>query len=168
MWVYFIYITLFQIILDFSSSPMSTCIIKHPSIIPIQIYHHLINNFLLFGWLFDKTPVLVFHLLICVSIIIYWMYNSKTTKLCFLTVKVNNICGWPIDKPFNDIISLIGLKSVKGWNSFWNYIIVSFIASISVYKIYNNVVSRKLKSKSKNKYENRDDNKDEYKYKLLN
>lgn len=136
MWKYFIFITLLEIILDFSSSDMNKCIIRYPKIIPIQIFHHVIDCFLLFGWMFDNVNILSVHVLACVGIMLHWYWQKDVQNLCFLTVEVNKLCKWPKDKPFNDFVAMLGLKNIPNWNTTWSYLLVLIIVSISLYKIY--------------------------------
>lgn len=132
MWKVLIFIVLFEIILNFSTSDTIECIKNHPEIISKLVIHHIFNCFLLYGWLLDNSILLLVHVTTSISTIIYWLSNSN---LCDLTVNVNDVCRWKKNAPFKDLLYMSGIKSIANWNSFWHYILVVGVASISVYKL---------------------------------
>lgn len=129
----FILVILLEIILDFSMPETMKCIRSHPEVAIKLILHHVVNCFLLYGWILDNIILLWFHVLVSILVIIYWLSNSN---LCDLTVDVNNVCGWKKDVPFKDLLYISGIKSIPNWNSRWHYILVVAFASTSLYKIY--------------------------------
>lgn len=132
MWKLLILIILLEIILDFSTSDTMICIKNHPKIIFRLALHHIINCFLLYGWILDNPILLLIHILIAISVVIYWLLNSN---LCDLTVDVNETCGWKKDSPFKDLLYMSGIKSIPNWNRLWHYVLVLIVASISIYKL---------------------------------
>jgi hypothetical protein len=132
MTIYFIYYFLLDTIFDIFSHHTTTCITNHPHILLILILHHLISSFLLVGWLFNYKSILLLHIFVVIGTIIYWRRNEN---LCGLTTYVNNICGWDHEKPFHDLLDIIGLKRLKAWNEIGHYIFILVGACISLYKI---------------------------------
>lgn len=129
----FIYYFILDTIQDIFSKLTMNCIRAHPHVLPFLILHHFLSGFLLGGWLFNYKPILFLHILVVIGIIIYWRNNNNR---CELTIYVNKQCGWNHDKPFNDLLNLIGLKKMKDWNEYYHYLFILLGASISIYKIY--------------------------------
>lgn len=132
MTLYFIYYFLLNTVLDISNKNTNLCIQKNPSVLFILILHHFLSSFLLVGWLFDLKYILLLHILVVLGIIIYWQSNDN---LCGLTTYVNKICGWNEEKPFHDLLDMVGLKKLKGWNEIGHYIFIIVGACISLFKI---------------------------------
>jgi hypothetical protein len=132
MTIYFIYYFVLNTIFDIFSKDSIICIRNHPKILFILILHHFLSSFLLVGWLLQYKPLLLLHIFVVIGTIIYWRQNEN---LCGLTTYVNNICGWNQEKPFHDLLDIIGLKKLKSWNEMGHYIFIIIGASISLYKI---------------------------------
>ena len=133
MTVYFIYYFLLNTFLDLFSQPSQNCIQNHPRISIILILHHFLSSFLIVGWLLQYKPILLLHIFVVIGTIIYWRQNEN---LCGLTTYVNKICGWNQEKPFHDVLDIIGLKKIKAWTELGHYIFIIIGASISLYKLY--------------------------------
>ncbi len=132
MLIVFIFIVLLEILLDFTSEKTLACIKEHPYVIYILIIHHIGNCFLLYAWLFSNKYILSLHVLTVLGTTIYWYFNNNR---CDITVDVNKICGWHKDKPFRDLLDIIGIKKIVLWNEVWHYLFIIIGGSISLWKI---------------------------------
>jgi hypothetical protein len=128
----FIYYFILDTIVDLSHNLTINCIFKHPTILFILILHHFFSCFLLGGWLFDFKPLLIIHIITVITTFIYWRKNEN---LCDLTILVNEKCGWKRDKPFRDLLDVIGLKNMRNWNEYGHYIVIILGGLFSLYKI---------------------------------
>lgn len=134
MYKLFIFIVSISTLLDLLSKDTNNCIVnsKKP-ILKLLIIHHIGSAFLLYGWLFNNYILLLLHILTVLFTTIHWLLNNNK---CALTVYINRECEWPEDKPFHDILDMIGLKSIKSWNELWHYIFIITGMLISIFKIY--------------------------------
>lgn len=134
MWKLFTLIISLETLVDLLNKHTSKCIInsqKH--ILELLIFHHISSGFLLYGWLFNNKILLSLHIITVLVTAIHWITNNNK---CALTVYINNECDWPENKPFHDILDMIGLKQIKSWNELWHYVFIILGMFISVYKLY--------------------------------
>lgn len=136
MTLYFTSYFLLDTLLDIFSKDTRSCIYREPSVLVVLILHHLMSCFLLGGWLFKYVSILIVHILVVIGTTIYWCRNQN---LCDLTVYVNKRCGWNSNKPFHDLLDMIGLKELPAWNERDHYIFILLGATISLYKIIHNL-----------------------------
>ena len=132
MWKFFILLIVLEIVLDFNTSQTYQCLIDNHAVILPLIIHHIANGFLLYGWILIHRVFLFAHLIIVIAIIVYWKTNNNR---CDLTIYVNRLCHWHKDKPFHDLLDMIGLKSTYLWNEYGHYLFITFGAVISLWKI---------------------------------
>jgi hypothetical protein len=128
----FIYYFILDTIVDLSHNLTMDCIFKHPAILFVLIFHHFVSCFLLGGWLLDYKPLLMIHIITVITTFIYWRNNEN---LCDLTIFVNEKCGWKRDKPFRDLLDVVGLKNMRSWNEYGIYILIVLGGLVSLYKI---------------------------------
>ena len=122
MWRLFVFIISLEIILDILNRTTSKCIQQsRQPILELLIIHHISSGFLLYGWLFNNRILLSLHISTVLLTIMHWMTNNNR---CKLTVYINNLCNWSENKPFHDMLDMIGLKSIKSWNELWHYIFI--------------------------------------------
>ena len=135
MWKLFIFIISLETLIDILSKQTSNCIINSQKpILELLVLHHVSSGFLLYGWLFNDYILLWFHILTVLFTASHWLLNDNK---CALTVYINKECDWPENKPFHDILDMIGLKSIKSWNELWHYIFIICGMFISMFKLYN-------------------------------
>jgi len=132
MWLLFVGIILLEIILDFANYETSQCINHNPKAGYLLIIHHITSCFLLYGWLFSSKFLLLIHILVVVLTIIYWKSNGDR---CDMTLYVNEICEWPPEKPFHDLLDMIGLKQKPMWNELGHYLFIIAGGIISFWKL---------------------------------
>lgn len=132
--IFIITILILEIVLDFTNKKTYNCINKKPKIAKVLLLHHILNVFLMYGWLFDDKKINVIHILVVIGIIFYWKFNENK---CNMTVEVNRECLWNEDEPFNDLLNMIGLKKLPMWNEIIHYLIIIIGGLISLYKFMN-------------------------------
>ena len=132
MWYLFIFILLLEIILDFASSQTTECVVANPKAGWLLIFHHITSVFLLYGWTIPNKLLQLAHVLTVIGTAIYWRSNNNR---CELTVHVNDICGWPAEKPFHDLLDMIGLKEKPGWNEWGHYLFIFAGGIISLWRL---------------------------------
>ena len=132
MLLIFIYYFILDTIVDLFHSLTNKCIYKYPTILFVLILHHFLSCFLLGGWLLNYKPLLMIHIITVIVTFIYWRNNEN---LCDLTIFVNEKCGWKRDKPFRDLLDVVGLKNMRNWNEYGHYIVIVLGGLISLYKI---------------------------------
>ena len=132
MWLLFVAVLLLEIILDFVSRQTSECVQVNPNAGWLLIFHHITSCFLLYGWLFSNPFILFIHIVIVIGTIIHWKNNEN---MCYLTVHVNKICDWPREKPFHDLLDMLGIKAKPWWNEYGHYIFILIGGIISLWKL---------------------------------
>ena len=135
----FVLLILISIIMDIRDKKTRDCLLqvskeKRIKLISILIFHHIINIFANFGWLFDHPVLLSFYIISPVFMLIYWKMNNNK---CDVTLWANKICGWEGDTYFNDLFNIIGLKQYEMWHSFYHKVFLGVGMSIACYKLYN-------------------------------
>lgn len=134
MWLLFVSIVILEIILDFANRETSECVRSNPIAGWLLIGHHITSCFLLYGWLFSNSFILLTHVLVVLGTIIYWKSNNN---LCDMTIYVNEKCGWHRDKPFHDLLDMVGLKDKPMWNELGHYLFIIAGGLISFWKLLN-------------------------------
>lgn len=107
------------------------------TIIIVLLIHQFLHIFANFGWLFNNKFILFIYLLTPSIVLIHWFTNDNK---CYLTQKVNKICNFNENVPFNDIFLIIGLKKYSIWQNFLHYVYLGITLCIVFYKlliIYN-------------------------------
>lgn len=134
MWFLFVFILLLELLFAFRNYQTSACI-KNRQVLYALLLHHIGNSFLLYGWLFSNKLLLMLHILTVIGIAIYWKLNNNR---CDLTIYINRMCGYPEDRPFHDLLDIIGLKELPMWNELGHYIFIMVGMLVSAWKIgYN-------------------------------
>lgn len=132
MWIVFVFILLLELLLALSSYQNTPCI-HNREVLYALILHHIGNCFLLYGWLFSVKWILLLHILTVIGVFVYWKLNDNQ---CDLTIYINRKCGFPEDKPFHDLLDIIGLKELPMWNEVGHYIFILLGAATSAWKIW--------------------------------
>ena len=100
----------------------------------ILFLHHIISNFLNFGWLSNNVYTLYLFVLTSVVTWILWTINNDS---CFLTQINNKLCGRPEKAMYYDFWVLIGIKHYKCWRSLVLPFYISVTWGFAVYKLIN-------------------------------
>ena len=132
MWIVFVFILLLELILAFHNYQTSACI-NNKNVLYALLLHHVGNCFLLYGWIFSIKWILWLHILTVIGIAIYWKLNNNR---CDLTIYINRMCGYPEDRPFHDLLDIIGLKELPLWNKVGHYLFILMGGLISIWKIH--------------------------------
>lgn len=86
----------------------------------IHLFHHIINFFLLFGWMSSNHLLLKYHICLVVYVLFLWRRDGR----CFMTHYINTKCS--IDGKFRDILYLLKIKDYQV-----AYTYISLIISLS-------------------------------------
>lgn len=80
-------------------------------VVALLFIHHIINNFLNFGWLFSNRKLLVLYILTVIGVYIQFALNDHK---CVLTQLENKLCNYRKYELFNDIFKMLGIKKGAG------------------------------------------------------
>ena len=107
----FWYFVFFSFFIEWMHEDIHECInnTQFPlSVLFLLGIHHIINTFVLFGWLYDH---LFFLLLYISSPFIAWFHWNNNNGMCQFSIEVNKNCGWEDSKMLNDILKVLNLKN---------------------------------------------------------
>ena len=88
-----------------------------------HLIHHIINFFLLFGWISKSRVLLKYHIYLTLCVLFLWRRDGR----CFMTHYTNTKCS--IKGYFRDILYALNLKEYQ-----LTYTYVSLVISLS--KLY--------------------------------
>jgi hypothetical protein len=109
-----------------SERPISTQI--------IHFFHHFINMYGLFGWLFTNKILLGLYVFVPILIVIYQRFNKNK---CGITEYINAQCGITNGDVLRDLFYFLKIKSAskrgKVFTSYNLYLLITWL--IGVYKL---------------------------------
>ena len=105
----FIFIAMAEIHIDFSHPHTESCI-KHKGlhVFLILLFHHLFSTFIMWGWLIPNRKFLFLFIIVNALVLLEWLVHRRS----YLTMQLNNVCGWKSDTPLRDIMWWFGLKDI--------------------------------------------------------
>ncbi len=93
------------------------------SVISVLVVHHIINTFVLFGWLFNHLFFLILYLSAPFIACFHWKNNNG---MCQFSIEVNRNCGFEESTMLNDILKVLHLKT-KPMYFIHTYLIYTFV-----------------------------------------
>jgi hypothetical protein len=94
--------------------------------------HHLLQNFAVFGWLFNNKLILWFYVLIPFLMFIHWKTNNNQ---CVITQIVNGLCKFADSDYFNGIFNIFHFTDFSIWNNYLHYLYIIITCIIALFKI---------------------------------
>lgn len=134
--VFFILI-LISIVLDLRDKKTRECFAsiskeKRVKLISILLFHHIINIFANFGWLFNHPIILSLYVISPIFMLAYWKLNDNK---CDVTLWANKICQWEGDTYFNDLYNILGWKQHEIFFKVYHKILLGIGMCIAIYKL---------------------------------